>query len=60
MTVQQVFTDTGRVLSCAQRLFDALNHAAQVMQRLEDFRILVRQTHLSILETLDDEQDFKY
>lgn len=28
MTVKQVSTDTSRVLLCAQRLFDALNHTA--------------------------------
>lgn len=58
LTVQQVFTDASRVLSCAQRLFDALYHAAQITQSLQYLCILVWQAHLCVLETLvENEKD---
>lgn len=51
-TVQQIFADASRVLPGAQRLFDALDHTAQIMQGLQDLRALVWQVHLRVLETL--------
>lgn len=41
LTVQKVFADTSRVVPGAQRLFDALNHVAQVSKGLKYLCILV-------------------
>lgn len=52
MTIKQVFADTSWILPCAQRLFDALNHTAKVMQSLQYLHIMVWQAHLCVQETL--------
>lgn len=41
LTVEQILADTSRVLPCSQRLFDALDHGAEVTERLEDLHVLV-------------------
>lgn len=41
LTVEQILADTSRVLPRSQRLFDALDHGAEVTERLEDLHVLV-------------------
>lgn len=49
LTVQQVFTEAGRVLTRSERFLYALKHTAQVAKGLEYLCVVVRQGRLSVL-----------